>query len=118
MNFSVDGREMRFYCSLTLLFSTVLSKPVQTTRGDADHIPTEWITDRVTHDVISFDTVYTNRNLRGLYPIDERDEEEEEEEDEDDSNDRENSTVEIVAVGQGGQIAYIANIVGDRLHVR
>lgn len=101
---------MRTHCSLTLLLGTVLSKPVPTALQNEGHIPTEWITDRVTHDVIAFDTVYTNRNLRGLYPIDE--------DAEDSSNDRETSTpVEIAAVGQGGQVAYIANMVEDVLHV-
>lgn len=95
---------MKTYCSLVPLFGTVFSKPLLTTRQAEDHIPSEWIYDRVTHDVISFDTIYTNRNLRGLYPLDD--------EIEDGSNDRQMSqAVEVVAVGQGGQIAYIANIV-------
>ena len=100
---------MLIYHSLTLLLGTVLAKPVPTALQHEDHIPTEWITDRVTHDVVTFDTVYTNRNLRGLYPVDE--------DAGDVATDREVSTpVEIAAVGQGGQVAYVANMVEDKLH--
>ena len=49
-----------------------------------------------THHVMIFDTVRTDRNLRGLFPID--------------SVERETSSP-LDLVGTGGQIAYVTNVV-------
>lgn len=65
-------------------------------------VQADQVVDRVTEDFIRFETVYTNRNLRGLHPIEE----------DETQNDRQGGLGEsnVSIVGDGGQVSYVTDI--------
>lgn len=55
--------------------------------------------------LIRFSTIYTNRNLRGLFPL--------EQDESDTERAKDSSATALGMVGSGGQVAYITEVVRD-----
>lgn len=92
---------------LSLVLGSVTGKPIGLSFDGADNRTNDVVVDQLTDNFVMFEPIYTSRNLRGLF-----------------SEDDGTSTVfrqsgsldaDISMVGQGGQVAYITEIVGDKL---
>lgn len=98
------------YTLLLLVCKVASGKPLVPLRGkfDEQSSRTIFVPDQLTDNFVVFEPVYTNRNLRGLFP---------EEDERDSAIFRQGSGLDanLSMVGQGGQVAYVTEIVGLRV---
>lgn len=82
-----------------LVASTIVASPISDSAKS--HGVEDQILDRVTDDFIRFERVYSSRNLRGLFPSDEKD-----------LNQRKGASgdADISEIGEGGQVSYVTDI--------